>query len=53
MKHSLHVFALLAAVVLAIQVASPAWAEIEGRYRIEPQLPPDVLGLYVFLPAGV
>lgn len=25
----------------------------KGRYRIEPQLPPDVLGLYVFLPAGV
>lgn len=22
------------------------------RYRIEPQLPPDVLGIYVFLPAG-
>lgn len=25
----------------------------KGRYRIEPQLPADVLGLYVFLPAGV
>lgn len=25
----------------------------KGRYRIEPQLPPDILGLYIFLPAGV
>ena len=25
----------------------------KGRYSIEPQLPADVLGLYVFLPAGV
>ncbi len=28
-------------------------SKAKGRYRIEPQLPPDVLGLYVFLPAGV
>jgi hypothetical protein len=21
------------------------------RYRVEPQLPPDILGIYIFLPA--
>ncbi|HQL53666.1 MAG TPA: hypothetical protein PLQ87_03090, partial [Phycisphaerae bacterium] len=35
MRHSVHILALLAAVVLATQVVAPARAEIEGRYRIE------------------
>ena len=28
-------------------------AQMKGiSYRIEPKLPPDILGIYVFLPAG-
>jgi len=28
-------------------------ARLKGvRYRVEPQLPPDVLGVYIYLPTG-
>jgi len=27
-------------------------AKAKGSYRIEPQLPPDVLGVYVYLPSA-